>query len=335
MNNIVLSIDVGYGNVKACWGLENSPNTEIIFRSIANPVMKDTIVNTTKGRVPVCVDGVTYMVGPDAYLYEGNGISDANFTARKEYRAFLIGAMHFMFRKTGVYHRIGILTVGLPIGSFTSHQDMLHEVCKGEHIVPTPPELVRSLGPTIKVFVEKVLVVPQPFGSLRVYAKKCASTNKNMGSTLVIDPGYKTLDWVFSHGMEVDMARSGSFSGGVLSILRDISNNIGKQLGVGYVDLLEVEHALETGIIFANGRDYDFTPFKDMVNDVAQGIIDKFFSALKIDRQFSNILLTGGGGKYFREGLEKTFPTYSIQYEPDSVLNNARGFYLLASEEIF
>lgn len=333
MKNIVLSVDVGYGNVKACWGLENSPNTEIIFRSIANPVMKGSAINATKGRVPVTVDGDTYMVGPDAYLYEGNGISDANFSARKEYRAFVIGAMHFMFRMTGVYRRINTLAVGLPVGNFESHQDLLHEVCIGEHIVPTPPALIQSLGPTIKILVENVLVIPQPFGALSIYGRKCANTNKSMGSTLVIDPGYKTLDWVFTHGMEVDMAKSGSFAGGVLSILRDISNNVGKQLGVGYVDLIEVENALETGILFADGRDYDFTPFKDMVNDVAERIVEKFFNALKIDRQFSNILLTGGGGKYYRKALEKKFPSHSIQCEPDSVMNNSRGFYLLACDE--
>lgn len=272
MKKIVLAIDVGYGNVKAVWGSENSSNTEIIFRSIANPILKGSVFDATSGRVPVKVDGEIFAVGPDAYLSEGTGISDANFTARKEYKAFLIGAMHFMFRQTGVYHRIDTLAVGLPVGNFESHQNLLYELCKGEHTVPTPPELVYTLGLTIRVFVEKVLVIPQPFGALSVYARNCAHSNKNMGSALVIDPGYKTLDWVFSHGMEVDMARSGSFAGGVLTILRDISNNVGKQLGIGYVDLIEVEQALETGILFADGRDYDFMPYKYIVNDAASRV---------------------------------------------------------------
>jgi plasmid segregation protein ParM len=332
MSKIVLSIDVGYGNVKAAWGAESSTDTEIIFRSIANPVSKssNSAVTISKGRVPIVVDGDTFMVGPDSYLSAGTSIPDFDYVARKEYVAFLRGAMHFIFCKTGVYHKIDVLSVGLPVGNFESQQDALIKICKGEHEIPTPLAFVQALGPTVKVMVEKVMVVPQPIGALSVFARKCARSNRSMGSALIIDPGFKTLDWVFSNGMSVDMERSGSFAGGMSALLRETSGIVGKKLGVGYIDLIEVEKALSSGKIFAGGRHHDFTPYSGIVKEAAAKVIDKFFGALDIDREFNSIVLTGGGGKYYLDAIAKKFPGHIIECADDAVMDNARGFYLVA-----
>ena len=333
MTKIVLAVDVGYGNVKAVWDPESNTSSEIIFRSIANPVHQGTDINRSKGTVPVTVQGHTYMVGPDAYLSGGTGIPDTNFTERNEYLAFLRGALHYMFCKTVAYHKIDTLVVGLPVGNFASHRARLRDICIGEHIVPTPPAFIEALGPVVKIMVDKVMVLPQPLGALSIFARKCARANKEVGQALIIDPGYKTLDWVFSLGMEVDMGRSGSFAGSVSALLADISNSVGKKLGVGFIDLIEVESALTTGVIFADGRDHDFTPFKDIVKDAAAQVIDKFFSALRIERRFTSIVLSGGGGKYYRDAIAKKFPGHIVEYETDAVMDNARGFYLLASRQ--
>lgn len=287
-------------------------------------------ITATAGRVPVVVDSDTFMVGPDAYLSAGNSIGDMNYIARKEYRAFLKGAMHYMFCKTGVYHTIDLLAVGLPVGNFASQKTELMDICRGVHEIPTPLALAKGLGPTVKVRVDKVIVVPQPIGALSVFSAKCTRANKGMGSVLIIDPGFKTLDWVFSHGMNVDMARSGSFVGGVSSLLREISGLVGKKLGVGYVDLIEVEKALDSGRIFAGSRSHDFTPFAGIVKEASAKVVDKFFSALDMDREFNAIVLTGGGAKYYRDAIAEKFPGHIIQCEEDSVMDNVRGFYMVA-----
>lgn len=332
MNTVILATDIGYGNIKAVWGAECTPDTEIIFRAIANQVSNGfhEQSNSTPGCVPICVDGETFEVGPNANLSTGTSITDFKYIFRKEYLAYVRGAIHFMFHKTGVHNRIDLLAVGLPVGNYELHKDKLIEICKGEHIIPTPQNLIKQFGKTVKIFVDRVLVIPQPIGALSVYATKCARTNKEMGSALIIDPGYRTLDWIFSHGMEVDMGRSGSFAGGVSVLLRDISGAVGKQLGVGYIDLIEVEKALTTGKIFADGRIHDFTPYQDMVREAAARVIDKFFGAINIDRAFSSIILTGGGGKFYQDALAHKFPSHNIQYEDDSVMSNARGFYSIA-----
>lgn len=332
MRKIILAADIGFGYVKAAWGANCTTESEIIFRAIANLVSKSNsdVITATASRVPVIVDSDTYMVGPDAYMSSGNSISDNNYIARKEYLAFLRGVMHYMFCKTGVYHTIDLLVLGLPVGNFASQKAKLTEIGKGEHEVPTPLLLAKGLGPTVKVHVDKVIVLPQPIGSLSVYSAKCAQVNKDMGSALIIDPGYKTLDWVFSNGMHVDMARSGSFGGGVSALLREISGLVGKKLGTGYIDLIEVEKALSSGRIFAGGRFHDFTPFEGIVKEASLKVVDKFFSALDVEREFTSIVLTGGGAKYYRDAISEKFPSHIIQCADDSIMDNVRGFYMVA-----
>lgn len=336
MTKVVLSADVGYGNVKVVWGPDCTSNNEIIFRSIANQILKGNKdqSDATPGHVPIVVDGDVFMVGPDACQSTGTSITDYNYIARKEYLALLRGAIHFMFCKTGVHNRIDLLVVGLPVGNYEAQKDTLLNICKGEHIIPTPPDLIKQFGMNIKVFVNSAMVIPQPIGALSVFASKCARTNMNMGSALIIDVGFKTLDWVFSHGMGVDMERSGSFAGGISVLLREVSNIVGKKIGVGYIDLFETEKALSNGKIFADGRTHDFTPYTDVVIQAADKVIDKFYGALNLNREFTSIVLTGGGGKYFRDSISKKFPTHVIQYEEDSVMDNARGFYQVARGSI-
>ena len=332
MTNVVLAVDVGYGNIKAAWGNKCTPQTEIIFKSIANKITHSTDEKpcTSLGRVPIDIDGDIYMIGPDSHLFSGSRILDVDYVARKEYLAFLRASMHFMFNQTGVFHKIDRLAVGLPVSSYASKKSELVRICKGVHEVPTPLALVKTLGATVKVAVESVIVIPQPFGALSVFASKCALLNRSGGATLIIDPGYKTLDWVFANGMNVDLERCGSFNGGVSTLLREVSSVVGKKLGVGFIDLIEVEEAINSGKIFADGRFYDFSPYLEFVKEAATQAIDKFFSALNVDREFTSIVLTGGGAKYYRDALAQKFPTHDIQFDEDAVMNNVRGFYLVA-----
>lgn len=332
MTKIILAVDSGYGNVKAAWGAEPSKDTEIIFRAIANSISKysNSPIAISKGRVPIGIDGDTFMVGPDAYFSEGTSILDFNFIHRKEYLAFLRGAIHFMLRKTGIHHKIDCLVVGLPVSNYESHNEALAKICKGFHEIPTPLEFVAIFGPIVKVMVGQVIIVPQPLGALSMFSSKCAQANINMGTVLVIDIGFKTLDWIFSNGLDVDMKRSGSFDGGVSVLLREISSLVGKKLGVGFIDMIEVEKALSSGRIFAGGRSHDFSPYIGLVQESASKVIDKFFGAVEIDREFDSIVLTGGGGKFYRDALSKKFPTHKIECTDDSVMDNVRGFYLIA-----
>ena len=91
MNNqkTVLAVDVGFGNTKAVWGAECTPQSEILFRSIVKRTMQDPAMFGDLGaginRVGISIDGMYYLVGPDAYLAGGEPTIDPNFVNRVEY----------------------------------------------------------------------------------------------------------------------------------------------------------------------------------------------------------------------------------------------------------
>lgn len=145
-------------------------------------------------------------------------------------------------------------------------------------------------------------------GALRVHAGRVANAANSSSANLIIDPGYNTFDWLMASGMRADLERSGSFGGGVSHILKEVSHQTGMALGVGTLDMIECEEALESGVLVAGAKNYDFTPFRAVAEGVADDVIDRFINALNFNRRFSQIIMTGGGAKFYANALRKRFP---------------------------
>lgn len=335
MSKIILSVDVGYGNTKVVWGAERDSSCEIHFRSIA-PVTKQKAEGMQgiggMDRVGILVHGTQYLVGPEAFEAGGVATLDTNFVARPQYLALLRGAIYYMIRKSGVVRRkIDGLVVGLPVSNFAEHKDALVKLASGVHVIPTPPGLTSIHGPYIEVTIDKVLVLPQPIGALRAHAGDLSSIADSGTTNLIIDPGYNTFDWLVARGMRADLERSGSFEGGVAHILRSVSNQASKNLGIGAIDLNECELALEKGEVVVNAKKHDFKQFQDIAESAADEVVDRFMNALDRTRRFDQIIMTGGGAKYYVNALRRRFPDYKINADKDSIMTNARGFYLFAA----
>jgi plasmid segregation protein ParM len=131
--------------------------------------------------------------------------------------------------------------------------------------------------------------------------------------------------------MRADLERSGSFEGGVAHILRSVSNQASKNLGIGAIDLNECELALEKGEVVVNAKKHDFKQFQDIAESAADEVVDRFINALDRTRRFDQIIMTGGGAKYYVSALRRRFPDYKIIADKDSIMTNARGFYLFAA----
>lgn len=335
MSNVILAVDVGYGNTKVVWDSGRNTSCEIHFRSIAPvSVQKAESVLGVGGmdRVGIFVNGTQYLVGPEAFEAGGVATLDTNFVARPQYLALLRGAIYYMIRKSGVVrHKIDGLVVGLPVSNFAEHKDALVKLASGIHLIPTPPGLVSLHGPHIEVTIDKVLVLPQPIGALRAHAGDLSSIADAATTNLIIDPGYNTFDWLVARGMRADLERSGSFEGGVAHILRAVSNQAGKNLGIGVIDLNECEMALEKREVVVNAKKHDFSQFKDIAESAADEAVDRFVNALDRTRRFDQIIMTGGGAKFYVNALSRRFPDYKITADKDSIMTNARGFYLFAA----
>lgn len=327
----ILAIDVGYGNVKSVWGNARNDSCENIFRSLAPRTRKkkDALAGFTDplDRVSVEVDGGHFLVGKEAYLVGGEPILDTNYIAHPEYLAYVLGSIYYMQKKSGtIINSIDGLVVGLPVSNFSKHRAALANLVQGPHTIPAPGNLQNIYGPTIEVKIGKVLVLPQPLGALRSHAAAGSAADPK-STNLVIDVGYNTFDWLTSMGMRADMERSGNFEGGVAQLIREVSSQVGSELGIGVLDFVDCENALSTGTLMHKGVQHSFTQYADIVDNMAGEMVNKFMNSQKSNRGFTNIIVTGGGAKYFKNALQKRFPDYPILVEPDSVMANARGFY--------
>lgn len=330
----ILAVDVGFGNTKVVWG--ESTRSEICFKSVApkTSLNQNALVGLSSSaleRVRIDVGAESYLVGPEAYQAGGSHHLDPNYVHRNEYLALLRGAIFYMFAREGAVPRdIDVLVLGLPVSGFFVHKDALTKIAKFEHPIPIPNEARAMSGSSIMVSAKSVLIVPQPMGALRL-GSSLNGANLNTVN-LVIDPGYNTFDWLISKGFQPDLARSGSFQGGVSQVLREVSNAAGMALGVGQIDLIECEEALETGELRVNGRKIPFTQFNQVAETAAAEVVDRFINGLDTRRRFDNIILTGGGAKFYAAALRARLPDYSIVVGQDSVMQNARGFYRIAND---
>ena len=335
MTKTILAIDVGYGNTKLVWGTARDESCELLFKSIAPTTRQndDAFAGFSQpmDRVAISVNNRNFLVGPEAYLAgSATTILDKDYIKHDEYLALLRGAMYYMMKKSGtIKQKIDGLVVGLPISNFNEHRDALLKLAIGIHTLPTPVGMRSMYGSTFDVLVDKVLVLPQPIGALRNYAGNLHSGDNSV--SLIVDPGYHTFDWVIAYGMRPDMQRSGSFDGGVAHILREVSAQAGKTLGIGVIDFVQCEDALNTSILLHKSRSYAFEEFRGIAEDAATEIVNKFASALDVTRPFERIVMAGGGAMFYVTALRNRFPDFEIVASSDSVMANARGFYAFAA----
>lgn len=336
MKKAILGLDVGYGNVKTVWGTECNASSEIIFRSVAKRTMHATdgfgSGAEEMNRVGIDVDGFKYLVGPDAATSGASSTTDPDYVNRPQYLAMVLGAIYYMLKAKGAIENIDIMVVGLPVSNFATKKADLIKICQGSHLIPAPPTLKAEHGQMVSIHVSKVLCVPQPMGGLRMQAQLDARAGANMNQkTLIIDAGYLTFDWLFAQGMKPDIERSGSLNGGVSSLLSELSRQVSLKLGVGAIDMAELEQALETGTLVIGGKNFDFHGYGKWMDAIAADVIDRFVTASNLTARFDRILLVGGGAKYFASALRRRFPNHAIDIDQQSVMSNARGFYLIGN----
>lgn len=335
MSKTILAVDIGYGNTKLVWGAARDSSSELLFKSIAPAARQndDAFADFSQPmeRVAISVNHRTFLVGPEAYLAgSASSILDKDYIKHDEYLALLRGAMYYMMKKSGTLkHKIDGLVVGLPVSNFAEHRDALLKMASGVHTLPTPVGMRNLYGVTFDVVVDQVLVLPQPIGALRNFAGNLPAGDNSV--SLIIDPGYNTFDWVTAYGMRPDMVRSGSFDGGVAHVLREVSLQAGKTLGIGAVDFVQCESALSRGVLSHKSKNYAFDQFKTLAEDAAAEIVNKFVTVLDTTRPFDRIVMAGGGAKYYVNALSRRFPDFEVVASNDSVMANVRGFYAFAA----
>jgi plasmid segregation protein ParM len=344
---IVRAVDVGFGYVK--FTLHHREITEPIacenFPS-HSPLSSDKglaqALSGIKSRdtVAIKVDGIEYEVGKQVTLALGvndeSVVLGRNFCKSDAYLARLRGALFYMRGndKNGIQYTpdtIELLVVGLPVNTYRDKELAKHlqNRVTGLHCLPDG----RS------VTVERALVLPQPMGAFFQHAIKNSllSSIKHQVS-LIMDPGYFTFDWLMSSGMTPLDVRSDAVNRGMSAIFKIMAREINKQ------ENLEMEESILTRMLDEHYRSgIPFSPFNVEVNlsnyecygtPVVNEAVASMAAMVGSGGDIHNMLLAGGGAKFYHEAIQNKFPRHNVIYMEEPLYCNVRGFQMAGEQTV-
>ncbi|MQA40575.1 PRTRC system protein D [Rugamonas aquatica] len=327
MSSIVRAVDVGRGNTKYTTGNVGSQISCAMFPSIAHATepQRARAADTERDTVLVAVERLVYEVGPEIHLgaqpYNAQVLQHDRYTEAPEYLALILGALHYMQCPA-----IDLLVVGLPVAS-SKHSNVVSSL---ESRLAGP----HALADGRKVDVRAVKVLPQPAGAIMFVAKSQDRLEALLAQkTLVIDPGHRTFDWLFCHGMRQVERRSNSLPRGMYDVLLAISEAISANVGTQFRDFDAIDRALRGGpkpVIFQ--KEYDIGRHLKLAGKVAEQAVAEMLHYVGDASDILNILLVGGGAFFYLKAVKKAFPRHRIEEVADPVFANVRGFHLAGVE---
>jgi plasmid segregation protein ParM len=328
MVSVVRAIDVGYGMTK--YVLQSDGAGKFTCGSFPSLVAlgmgrqlgagyfdeRDTVVVEWKGQ--------SYEVGPDVALVSrghSTRVLDASYIRSDDYQILIRGVL----KKMGL-SRLDLLVLGAPLLNFDQVSTTLQESFTG----------TIELGPKERVEVARVVVLPQPVGGLAWSGSQAATNGVSRElteRTLMIDVGYFTVDWLVAEGTRVLPERSGSYPGGVSTLIRELANEVSRKTGEDITTMAMWEkidrhlYAREKFTIY--GKPYDLTQHAQTVRSSVSQSVSAIAHRIGDAKDISQMLLVGGGAKQFAEALQAMYPSMSINIVPEAPFANVRGFQLI------
>lgn len=327
MEPIVRAIDVGYRNCK--W-VERVESQRIICKSFPSiaPLATDRDLgvdrSARRNTVVVPVNSLRYEVGPDAALAQASVAVrnlDDMYVLTDEYLAIVRGALRLM----RVDH-VDLLVVGLPVSLFKQRRAELESRLTGEH----------QMGDDRTVRVGRVVVIAQPMGAFLGYTvpnKKRESMLQERN--LIIDPGWRTFDWVVTDGVKPFTRRSDAVNKGMYDVIEAIAQAIGEKHNcrLTLFDYERIDAALRRKApLKVNGKPIDLEPYLPAGQRVVQEAITAMRQLVQDGSDIDNFLIAGGGTFFYRPAIEKAYPGRKILQVDEPVFANVRGFQIAGME---
>lgn len=336
----VHSIEIGYGTTSVVTASNNNSFVVRTFPSVPVPVKSQTQnlgadVLSAKKTVTVPVGDNLYEIGEDVHSSSDprstRVLNTEGYIDSERYKALFLGSLKMIPED-----EIGLLVCGLPV-SVMPRANELKELVEGEH----------DLGNGRKVTVKSAWIIAQPLGGLLAYAREGGQErfkemkNENL---LVVDPGYLTVDWLVTRGLQANENRSGDFQGGMSKILEKVADAAYKVFQkderfkrIKDVNVELIDQAFITGKLKMFGRSMDFpihegdefTPafdFTDAINAVTEDAVSALVNRVGDAQDLDRIILVGGPALLFKFALEKAFPNHQIQVLNDCLRANIFGF---------
>lgn len=326
MKTPVFAVDVGYSNTKYAYRVASGEVEVGIFPSLAPLAPIRTFSGDAESvfgapnLATITIKQIEYTVGPDVpmtarYGWTGSALGD-DYALSDNYAALLYGAIHF----SGVTH-IKYLVLGLPVLKMKKYSAELKERFVGEH----------DFGHGC-VTVEKVLVIPQPLGSLLLAASYPGGCFGNDDAHLVIDVGHVTTDWIYTNGFMMDQNRGDSVPSALSQISQQIADIISNVEGERVYDIERIDKALrEKAPFFFYGKSIDLAPYFKRAAPIVSSLVMEMRNRIGPTPDVRSIILSGGGSALYASAIRTAFPRTVIEPIDFPCIANARGF-LIAGE---
>lgn len=326
MTIVIRSIDLGYGYTKF---LESDINGSLKFTSWeSNAVQVNDLseLNTNYEIVQVPVGDKLYAVGDDSYLITSlvnTKPTHDDYVNSVEYHALMKGALRKMELAT-----IDILVLGLPVHLFPQYRDTLKKAWRGNI----------DLGDGNSVLIRNIITVIQPMGAYRFHqANDGKLRNDHFSSrTLIIDPGWFTLDWLVIEGENPLLESTNSIEMGVSGFLKRVAGSISRSRSKqnpfpSSPTLTQVDEWVRFGEINLYGGNIrvPISPYLSAGNEYIYKAIQHIYSNLQERERISNIVMTGGAAQIYVDAVRDAFPHINISVPVDPFYANVRGFQII------
>ena len=317
-------VDIGYGFTKVA-AVERIPriipsivgsNEELSYRSDIGDRVKIT---------PLILNGRSYLVGEAAKRFSRHRyrIFDSTWAESPYYLLLFVSGLMMLRVEKSLEEPAAVVT-GLPVSHYTPErvkqiQDLLGQAHN-----------VRTLSGETSVRVEKVKVIPQPFGSyfdlILNDEGKLKDPEKIRERVGIIDIGFQTSDLALATPQFIE-ASSGSLEVGVRSIAEQLSRDLSRKYSIT-LDTTEAEEVLRLNSVKIYGETIDLSDIiENRTREVAEVILSYAHSLWGRGESLSRLILSGGGANIFRPYFSK-YPNLHVPEEPS--LSNVRGYLKLA-----
>lgn len=325
----VIGLDVGFGFTKATNGRDTQ-----VFKSVVGDAAEATFgeqllpAKNVLGR-HLALNGEMFYVGELAEQQSrGRGFTlDPSQFISKYARTLAVSACAPL---TDGNEPLRIVT-GLPISFFRKYKDNLTQLLQQRHVVtlfkPNGEKEERALN------VERVRVIPQPFGSLFNLMLndlgKPSSQRYITEKIGVIDVGFRTADYSISDKTKYSERGSQSTDSGISVAFHALANALQEKSGVA-IELYRLYDAVTRGTIKIKGKRYDITPLvKQAFTALATKVATEANRLWTDDWDVDAIIITGGGGAVLAPYLTPLLEgeVIPVPADQDARLNNVTGYF--------
>ena len=325
----ILAADIGFGYTKATDGRQSQ-----VFKSIvgeANQVQFAEALLPSQAAQPrhFAIGGEEVFVGELAETQSrGRGftLDHAQFIAKYAKILGLTSLAPYVDHGDPVR-----LVPGLPISFFRKYKDALTTLLQQRHTVTVVQANGTREDKTI--YIEKVRVVPQPFGSL--FNQMLDGQGKALNQRFiqekigVIDIGFRTTDFTVSDKTRYSERGSLSTDSGMSVAYNAIANVLHEKSGT-QVELYRLYEAVTRGTIKIKGQKYDLTALaQHAFAQLATRIATEANRLWADDWDIDAIIVTGGGGATLAPFLQPQIEgeVLAVPTDQDTRLHNVNGYW--------